>query len=187
MKLNFEQVSDITLGAVSVKEDDGVFSFYRFYEKEANATDKDIALCTAGIELYFKTDATALNISVDIFSENTPRSFFAVDVLCDGNFIGSIQNIKDEDCIDDYPNKDYKTGRYGKTFPLSNGIKSIRIILPHSAVCKITGFELVGATFAEPIKRSKLLLSFGDLYLHPNDNGFEHYFKNLMKEIQAND
>ena len=81
MKLNLEQITRITLGAINVKEDNGVFSFYRFSPEEAKATDQCNAKCTAGIELNFQTDATALNLSVDILSEDTPRSFFAVDIF----------------------------------------------------------------------------------------------------------
>ncbi len=162
MKLNLDQVSKITQGVVDVKEDNGVFSFYRFSPKEAEATNQAIALCTAGIELNFKTDATALNLAVDISGEDTPRSFFAVDVFCNGDFIGSIQNIKDEDCVGDYANKEYTTGNFDGKFDFPSGEKNIRIVLPHSKICKITGVELRDATFIEPVKKPKLLLAFGD-------------------------
>lgn len=162
MKLNLEQITKITLGAVSVKEDKGVFSFYRFSPEEAKATDQSNAKCTAGIELNFQTDATALNLSVDILREDTPRSFFAVDVFCDGEFAGSIQNIKDEDCVGDYANEEYTIGSFDGNFDFPSDEKNIRIVLPHSKICRITDIELANATFIKPVKKSKLMLAFGD-------------------------
>ena len=162
MKLNLEQITKITLGTVDIKEDNGVFSFYRFSEKEAESTNQAIAKCTAGIELNFITDATALNLSVDVSGKDTPRSFFAVDVFCDGNFIGSIQNIKDEECVGDYANKEYTIGKFDGRFNFPSGEKNIRIVLPHSKICQITGIELTDATFIKPVKKPKLLLAFGD-------------------------
>ena len=162
MKLNFEQMTKITQGAVDIQEKDGVFNFFRFYEEEANATNTAIARCTAGIELNFKTDATGLQLAVDISCVDTPRSYFAVDVFSDGELIGSIQNIKDEDCINDYPNKEYEVGNYNGVFNFGNGDKNIRIALPHSAICKITDIELVDASYIEPIKKKKRIIAFGD-------------------------
>ena len=158
MKLNLEQITKITLCAVDIKEDNGVFSFYRFSEKEAESTNQAIAKCTAGIELHFITDATALNLSVDVSGKDTPRSFFAVDVFCDGKFIGSIQNIKDEDCVGDYANKEYTIGKFDGRFNFPPDEKNIRIVLPHSKICQITGIELTDATFIKPVKNQSFYL-----------------------------
>ncbi|MBQ3124376.1 MAG: SGNH/GDSL hydrolase family protein [Clostridia bacterium] len=175
MKLNFEQISKITQGAVEIQEDDGVFSFFRFRKEEANATNKSIARCTAGIELNFRTDATALKLAVDTSCVDTPRSFFAVDVFSDGFFIGCIQNLDDADCVGDYANKTYPTGSFDGIFSFPDGNKHIRIVLPHSLICKITDIELIDASFIEPIKKQKRLLAYGDSItqgydsLHPSN------------------
>ena len=66
MKLNLEQLQQITTGAVKIKEENGLFSFSRFtaeQEKLYQITSQDFynkAFSTAGVKFSFKTDSKNL-------------------------------------------------------------------------------------------------------------------------------
>ena len=76
MKLTFEQIKNITTGAVKVTEKDGKVSFARFTDEQVQLYDrvcreKNSSLNTrcraaAGIRLRFKTNSQKLKMIVEV-------------------------------------------------------------------------------------------------------------------------
>ncbi len=161
MKLTIEDIKKITQGAACIKENQGRVKFYRFTEAGLNISERDVIYATAGIQLEFKTDAKAMNLSVFAVQTSVSRSFFAVDVFEDDIYKGSVKNISDEK-KEAYSLEKYPFGSFGASFAFDGADKTIRIVLPHSVAVEIEELELVGATYFEPLKHDKTIVMYGD-------------------------
>lgn len=162
MKLTIEDIRKITQGAVCVEEIENRVNFYRFTKAEGDAYPSDAYNATAGIQLEFKTDAVELCISVLATSTLASRTFFSIDVFIDGKYYDCIKNIEDDEMKGDYASKEYSLGSFNKTFSLAEGIKTVRVVLPHSLKVEIEEIDLVGATFLDAVKPNKTLIAYGD-------------------------
>lgn len=161
MKLIIEDIKKITQGVVDIKENCGRVKFYRFTEAGLNISERDVVYATAGVQLEFKTDAKAMNLSVFAVQTSVSRSFFAVDVFENDVYRGSIKNISDEKKAK-YSLEEYPFGSYNEKFEFDSGDKTIRIVLPHSVAAEIEVLELFGATYFEPVKHNKTIVMYGD-------------------------
>ena len=162
MKLNLQQITQITQGAVMVEYMGGAYRFYRMTDGEYDITEKTIADSTAGVILEFKTDATKLSLKVNTELSMDIRSFFAFDIFCNKKFIGSIKNFNDEEMIDEYGFKKFDIGEYSDEFELDKGENQVKIVMPHTLIGSIKELELTDATFVEPCKQDKILIAYGD-------------------------
>lgn len=159
MKLDTNNIRHIMCGGVNIKEIDGKLRIYRFSDSEIASENNPNLHYSAGVKLVCKTDAKSVKIKITV-KNFAVRSYFALDVLCDGVLCGSITNCNDT--IGNFAEKEYQLGDFSGEFTLPCGEKLLEIALPHSVVCEFESIELVDATFIEPVKRSKKLLSFGD-------------------------
>ncbi|MBQ9486012.1 MAG: SGNH/GDSL hydrolase family protein [Clostridia bacterium] len=167
MKLGFDKLKVITLGAVRVEETDGAVAFFRFTEEQQRfyATNKDglykKTFATAGVKMRFKTDGTALRLKYRA-RQASSRLFFAADVFADGAFRGGFGNCSGIKSDANYIKQSFPFGDfYGEVF-LGEGEKEVSVYFPWSAVMEITEAELVGATFVSAVKPTKKMLVFGD-------------------------
>ena len=166
MKLSVDQIRTITQGAFSVEDVNGSARFHRFTEEQEHlyirrAEKPSIRYTTAGIKLCFKTDSTVLKLAVDaIFA--TSRTYFSVDVLTDGIYIGSIENFSDKDTSGDYTVRPFPLGKYEKEFSLGEGSKVVTIYLPWDIELRIDEFELDDGADVEPVCLEKKILVYGD-------------------------
>ena len=187
MILNTDLISSVTTGAEKIDYKDGKFHFFRFTDKEADIINHPYVASPAGIELKFKTDATALKLKVFTEKSIEIRSYFSFDIFVDNELSGTIQNFGDEECTGDYANKEYPLGVFQRDFELGNGEKYIRILLPHSITAYIEELELVDATYISPEKKNKTLLFYGDSItqgfdsLHPSKT----YTSRLAEALDA--
>ena len=173
--MDFEMLNNITTGAVSVtKENDG-FHFHRFSEGEEafykvyNSDFYRKTFSTSGVKLELETDASELYINVDI-NRSSSRTYFAFDLYVDGKYSDSLKNFTEEDekaLI--YPSKEYELGVFEKTFSLGDGKKTVKLVFPWSVEPVVKAIELKGATFVNPVKKSKKLLVYGDSITHGYD------------------
>lgn len=173
--MDFEMLKNITTGAVSVtKENDG-FHFHRFSEGEEafykvyNSDFYRKTFSTSGVKLELETDASELYINVDI-NRSSSRTYFAFDLYVDGKYSDSLKNFTEEDekaLI--YPSKEYELGVFEKTFSLGDGKKTVKLVFPWSVEPVVKAIELKGATFVNPVKKSKKLLVYGDSITHGYD------------------
>jgi len=163
MKLTFEQIKDVTVGATNIVFEDRAYKFFRYTDKEAEVISRPNTLAPAGISLSFKTDGDVLKLKVDAhIIDDSSCSYFAFDIFVDGKYLGAIQNIADEDIKGKYGVPEYPLGKYEGEFELGDGEKAVRIVLPHSVVAYIEEVEITGATYVTPVKRKKVIAAYGD-------------------------
>ena len=97
MKLNLEQIKDISQGVERITENNGEISFFRFTEKEEKLYSTSElyprTFSTSGVKLHFKTDATALLLKVRT-EKMTNISFFAFDIYVKNTSNVPATNVK---------------------------------------------------------------------------------------------
>lgn len=167
MKLSFEQIKSITTGAVDFCCDENGIAFYRFTKEQMKSYEdrRDVyyrnTFSTAGVKLCFKTDSE--NLYLSIFTEKTSsRGYFSLDVIVDGNRIGSIDNFSDREVPQNFHAMSGEFGAFSKSFSLGQGVKNICVHFPWSVVTKLVAMELDDGAFIEAVKPVKRLLAFGD-------------------------
>ena len=194
MKLNYNEIKDITVGAALVEERDGGVGFSRFTKEQrtlyCNRTEACYlrSLSMSGIKLCFRTDSQSLGLSLGI-SPATSRKYYAVDILVDGEYIGGLNNFEGTELPQKYTVVDLKIEDAEKTFDLGNGEKLVEIYLPWSANAVIKELSLDDGAYINPVKREKKLLAFGDSItqgydaLHPINS----YVARLAKALGADE
>lgn len=167
MKLSFEQIKEITCGAVRTEYENGAVRFYRFTKEQEELykiTNEDFyykALSTAGIKLVFKTNSKNLILKVtDLFCVS--RSYFSFDIFVNGSPIGYIDNFSDKPVPENYTETDFPIANFSKSFELGEGEKTVCIYLPWSAKFGLNELSLDDGAYVAPVKPQKKLLAFGD-------------------------
>ena len=167
MKLNYEQIRNISLGVVRAEETQNGVRLYRFTEEQqeiyrmANVVFYDKSFATSGIKLHFETDSRFLFLKVNVLS-GTPRTYFSFDVMVNGKPIGYLDNFSDITLPRDYTQMQFPHGEFSKNFPLGEGIKKICVYLPWSVAVEIRELSIEDGAFINAIKPVKKLLVFGD-------------------------
>ena len=166
MKLNFEQVKSITLGAAHMEERPDGVHFYRFTEAQENfykGTAHEIKIyATSGIKLRFRTDSPSMELKFCI-TPGSSRNYFAVDVFVNGKMIGDIKNYVERELPRRYTGVELPIeGEYGETFQLGEGEKEVYIHLPWSACAVLQELSLADGATLIPAKPARKLLCFGD-------------------------
>ena len=160
MILDILKIKEIMCGAVSVKETETGYVVYRFTDDELAVEGNSNVHYSAGIKLSFLTDATTVKMKVNTNKTLAIRSYFAIDVLCNGELAGCITNC--ENTEGDFANKSFPLGEYSGEIKFPHGEKAVDIVLPHSVKCEIEYIELVNASFVKAVKKNKILLAYGD-------------------------
>ena len=148
MKLSFEQIKSITTGAVDFSCDADSVSFFRFTReqieryKERSESYYNNSLTTAGIKLCFKTDSENFFIAIETSIANS-RRYFALDVIVNGEYIGSIDDFSDKEIQKNYHAMKCEHGSFSKTFSLGSGVKEVCIQLPWSVVTKFNSIDIL--------------------------------------------
>ena len=174
MKLNFNQIKQITIGAVDIKEENGVVSFSRFTDEQKNVYLNhskpfyDRTQATAGIKLYFRTNSKNLFIKVGT-SFSTERTFFSMDVFVNKCPIGYIDNFSEMELTRDYVQEEYLLGEASKNFMLGDGEKTVCVYFPYTVKAVIKEISIDDDAFVEGIKPKKKLMMFGDSITQGHD------------------
>lgn len=167
MNLNYEQLVAITSGAARTWEDAEGFHVCRFSEELVRAyftRNYDFgaeALTSSGVVLRFITDSPAIKLSVVTKCCST-RKYFAVDIVVDDQYIGSLKNYDFPAPGSLFSTLDVPLGAFSEMFNLGKGEKNVTVYLPWSVECVITSLELDDGASVIPVKRGKKLLAFGD-------------------------
>ena len=194
MKLNYNEIKDITVGASLVEPlGDGV-CFSRFTKKQRELYCNRTEACylrshsMSGIKLCFMTNSQKLGLSIGVLPASS-RKYYAVDILINGEYFGGLDNFGGEELPQKYTVVDLKIEDAEKTFNLGNGEKLIEIYLPWSANIVIRELSLDDGAYIKPVKRKKKLLAFGDSItqgydaLHPTNS----YVAKLAKALDADE
>ncbi len=156
MILTTEQISRLTVGALSVTEQNGCFSFQRFTKKQRlYYLDKNAKLhkktgASAGMRLDFLTDADHFSCDFQIY-DTCGRPFYSLDFYIDGVFCESFfvryYSLKTKGAL---------------SFDIPEGTHRVTLYLPNLMRTELANVTLENATFAEPIETKMKILFFGD-------------------------
>lgn len=167
MKLNLEQIKQITSGAAVINEEDGVFSFNRFTPEQQElyrvTSQKfyDRVQITSGIKFYFKTNSKNLFIKIKTLALTT-RKYFSLDVFVNNKVIGYIDNFSNEKFENDYICREFPDGEFDKNFGLGDGEKTVCVHLPWSVKTWVEEISVDDDAYVKEAKPEKKLLAFGD-------------------------
>jgi len=171
MKLTLDDIKRITHGAASVTETDEGYSFFRFNEEElklyegrnlyAGCDFDKKSYSTSGVQFEFKTDATKFSISGSVKAASS-RKYYAFDVFVNGEFVGDVRNYRVDDMVPNYTANEFSFSDFSGEFDLGEGTKSVRVVFPWSAAPRLREVSLDGASFVEPIEKSKKMIMYGD-------------------------
>lgn len=167
MKLKLSQIEEITLGAVRIEKNENGFNFYRFTEEQEELYKNRCeefymkSFSTSGVCMRFRTNSETLFLRVDVIPGSS-RSYFAFDVLVNGEKIDTLDNFSDLELPTDYTKISYPIGEFSKEFELGVGEKEVCIYFPWSAKTTLKEIALDDDAFIQPIKPSKKILCFGD-------------------------
>ena len=156
MKLNLEQIREITRGVTRVEEIDGSFRFFRFTEAQAQfyldagfTGFYDKTNGTAGVRWAFSTDATSISFDFAL-QVGSSRAFAWFDVYVDGAMIRHMGT-------------DSSAMQGGSvSFALAKGEKQVEIYFPWSRTVGVRNVAFDDATFIKPILRKRKMIAFGD-------------------------
>ncbi len=194
MKLNLNQIKDITLGAVRITEEPDGMKFHRFTEEQEELYHKTNEMfwrrCfyTAGIKLSFKTDSNNLTLKITALESQDPRKYFSFDIFSNGNKVGILDNFSDIDLPDyNYMWVDAPHGKFQKSFELGQGTKEVCIHFPWSLFVVLNELSLDDGCFVEPVKPGKKLIAFGDSITHGYDalRPSNRYIARLAHKLDA--
>lgn len=171
MKLTFEQIKSITVGATRICEENGGICFRRFSREQENVFFDIIKYLrtSSGIKFRFKTNSESLFLKAKVKRGSEARSFFAVDVKINGKLSDSYTNFDEKSLDKIYAEKEYNISDFKKEFLLGKGEKEVEIHLPYSVEFILCDFFLDDNAFFEPIKREKILMAYGDSITHGYD------------------
>ncbi len=167
MKLSFDQIKEITTGAVQAQEENAMLLLKRFTQEQEDlykATNQDFyvnTFSTAGIKLLFRTDSKSLFLKFKTMSASS-RQYFSVDVFVNDCPIGYIDNFSNTELAQDYTKQEFLLGEFSKKFELGDGEKTVRVHLPWSVKMLIEEVSVDDNSFIEGIKPKKKLLAYGD-------------------------
>lgn len=165
MKLSFEEIKSITLGAEYITEENDGIHFHRYNKEQEEAyvarkADFLQYYSTSGIKLRFLTDSKNLVLKV-FTSMGSAREYFSFDIYVNGKFYDYINNfysiIKPV-----FPDNVTPLGDYDKEFTLPDGEKEVSIYFPWSACGVLKELSLDDGASLIPIKPKKSIMFFGD-------------------------
>lgn len=167
MKLNIEQIREITRSAVRIIEEQDGVHFYRFtkaqeelYKSVSNDFFKK-SHATAGVRMEFLTNSDTLELKTNV-SSGSSRTYFAFDVFVNGELQGCLANFNEDDVTEDYLSTECEWGNFSKIFSLGEGEKTVSIYFPWSATAVLEELIVDDGAFVEPVKERKKLLVYGD-------------------------
>ena len=158
MRLTYNQICSVTLGAVRMEQTNGEIRFFRFSEQEQQMYRMRReeswlrSFATAGIRLEFDTNSSFLVLEAEIYP-STSRRFFTHSIFVNGERIGEISGVLPDDV---------QKMHVKKQFTLGSGNKRISILLPWSVESRLLALELSDGAWFTPVKKARKLLSYGD-------------------------
>lgn len=174
MKLSFDQIKEITTGAVQFQEENAMLLLKRFTQAQEElykATNRDFynkTFSTAGIKFLFKTDSVNLFIKFKTMVSSL-RKYFSVDVFVDGKLIGDVSNFSDVGLPQNYTQIEVPLGDFSKKFQLGEGEKTVCVHLPWSVKTLIEEISIDDNSFIKSVKPQKKLIAYGDSITHGYD------------------
>lgn len=188
MKLTAEKIRTLTQGAAQVVCNNGKIQFHRFSEQERKIIcNNPNALCTAGVQIEFKTDGCGLILKGETQKAIPERSLFSIDILINNKLDNKITNIDCDECEGNYSERNYVLGEFCTEVIFKNNPKIVRIVLPYSVITYIEEIEVIDATYVEPVKRKNKIVAYGDSITQGYDalHSYKTYAMQLADALDA--
>ena len=148
--------AEFVRGAVETAEEGGEWAFRRFtagqaaaYREAGNDDFFQKTFASAGVRLALRTDAEALSFDYR-FERGSSRAFGFFDVHVDGA-LAAHGGLEEDD-----------GERHSFAAELGPGEKRVEVYFPWSRQTFVSNFALRRVSFAEPLRRSRTMLCFGD-------------------------
>ena len=167
MKLDYDKIKQITLGAVSVNEETSGITFSRFTPEQQemyrvrNADFYNKTFAPAGVKLSFKTDSKNLFVKIKAIATSS-RTYFSVDVCVNGKLIGSVDNFSGVKLERNYTVQKFELGEFSGKFELGDGEKDVCVHFPWSVRMVLEELSVDDDCYVKPLKPQKTLLVYGD-------------------------
>lgn len=192
MKLTFEQIKQITKGAVRFSEEEQGIRLYRFTEEQEQLyEERDEGLyqktfATAGMKLVFKTDSKTLFLKVFLTLASS-RKYFSFDIFADGKLVDCMDNFSRCELPENYTQVGLQAGEFSKEFDLGEGIKIIEVYLPWSYGVLLEEISLDDGAVVEPVEIAKKVLVYGDSITQGYDalRPSNRYIARIAKSMNA--
>lgn len=175
MNLSYDEIISAISGAVRTEITEKGIELYRFTESQerffkgfSDDLKYKISRDTAGMVMRFKTDSESLNIKLFVH-EKLIRTYFVCDVVCNGEPLEAITNSKRKLAPGEEPKPTIEYGELSKKYVLPKGEKIIEIHFPYYRQLSILEVSLTNGAGFEPIKREKLMLTYGDSITHGSE------------------
>lgn len=176
MKLDINQIKDITLGSAYIIQGEDGIEFHRFTKVQeelyAKTNGEFLKRCfsASGIKLSFRTDSNRLTLKITASKAINNRSYFSFDVFCNGKPIGNIDNFSNMHLPkENYMWLEVPLGKFEKSFKLGAGMKDLCIHFPWSAKVSVKEISLDDDCYIEAVRPKKKLIAFGDSITHGFD------------------
>ncbi|MBQ6823402.1 MAG: hypothetical protein IJN82_01470 [Clostridia bacterium] len=158
MKISNQDLIQYVQGALGTEEQNGYVMLRRYPEAQARQYLDVIhsedyykkTFATAGMRLAVRTDASAFSVRYR-GRQASSRKVCLFDLYVNGALM---ENTGNEDAETDFEGL--------LSFNLPAGEKEIVLYLPNLYGALLSDLELADATFAEPLRRARKLLCFGD-------------------------
>ena len=173
--------AEFVRGAVETAEEGGEWTFRRFapgqaaaYREAGNDDFYQKTFASAGVRLALRTDAEALSFDYR-FERGSSRAFGFFDVYVDGA-LAAHGGLEADD-----------GARHAFAAELGPGEKRVEIYLPWSRRTFVSNFALRRASFAEPLRRTRTMLCFGDSITQGWEGGGREVLDRLSKTYRILD
>ena len=182
MKLSFETIKSITLGAVSITDIGGSICFGRMTKAQADAFTRESeghavkTAATSGIRFDFTTDATNIKLGLSGIRACSSRNMFCVDVYVNGELYihrySSDVSALDKECLE---------------IVLDGKCNRVQIFLPSLAKTDIEYIEVSDGATVTPSGASRRILCYGDSITQGYDAKFTSgtYVNVLARTLDA--
>lgn len=195
MKLSYDEIVSAISGAVRAEKTEKGIELYRFTKEQesffkglSDDSKYKISRDTAGMVMRFKTDSETLNIKLFVH-EQLIRIYFVCDVVCNGKPLEAITNSKPRFDLGEEPKPTMEYGEISKAYSLPKGEKVIEIYLPYYRQLSILGIYLNDDASFQPVKREKLMLTYGDSITHGSEAAHprERYASRMCEYLGADE
>lgn len=196
MKISYEQLKEITWGAVRLEQTPEGIRFWRFTKQQQEAYRPDRpetgmnyysrALACSGMRFVFGTDSRKMKLKF-LLEEATSRTFFCFEVFADGKPVGKLDNFGEQTYPEGQPNAKFPLGEYEKEFTLPEGMKTVSIYFPFTVCPLLRELTLDDGAVVLPVRRAKKLFCFGDSITQGYDAMYpsNHYTAALAEMLDA--
>lgn len=175
MELTLKQIRTMTHGALSVTEEEGVFSFHRFTDYQADLYQpfnsfRGKVPATSGIRLEFFTDSAKFSFDYRTNIASS-RTFYYFDVFVDDVMVQHFGHDKIKEAV----------GSIAVNLP--EGKHKVAIYFPCLFCTKLFHVTLDDGATIEPVKKTRRLLCFGDSITQGYDAKFpSQTYANLIAD-----